>query len=141
MPVPESAPDCSKAGAIRAPGRWKENRMDCVPIDWERVDVLRAEVGSAFDEVLDLFLEEMDEAIGKIPASSDPEALAEALHFLRGSASNLGLNCYCEMSRKIEAEVAKGHAVSVQPLIDAYAKAKDILLAAAAGSGSRMQAG
>jgi HPt (histidine-containing phosphotransfer) domain-containing protein len=62
-------------------------------INWERVNELRDEVGSDdFLEVVDLFLEEVEDVIERLKASPDPAAYEADLHFLRGSAVNLGFD-------------------------------------------------
>jgi hypothetical protein len=57
-------------------------------IDWTCVSDLREEVGDEdFQEVISLFVEEVESAL----AGLDPAAPAsEDLHFLKGSALNLG---------------------------------------------------
>jgi len=60
-------------------------------IDWNRVDELRTEVGPEdFIEVVDLFLEEVDEIIDRFRNGAQEENLEETLHFLKGSALNIG---------------------------------------------------
>ena len=62
-------------------------------IDWDRVRELRAEVGEdAFDEVVELFLDEVDESVESLTPGCDVPA---ALHFIQGSAENLGLKEFC----------------------------------------------
>ncbi|WP_081536067.1 Hpt domain-containing protein [Rhodovulum sp. P5] len=98
-------------------------------IDWARIDELRSEVGEdAFGEVLDLFLEEVDEVIARLPQTTDPETLAGELHFVRGSALNLGLRDFCGLCRDIEDRLAGGQPVELGPLVTCYAESKDCLL-------------
>ncbi len=62
-------------------------------IDWLRVADLRMEIGDeAFGEVVALFLEETDEVILRLPKLQTLSDVARDLHFLKGSALNLGLN-------------------------------------------------
>lgn len=69
-------------------------------IDWDRVRELRQEIGAEnFDEVVDLFLEEADEAIARLSATAGAKALSADLHFLKGAALNLGfaqLSALCQ---------------------------------------------
>jgi len=59
-------------------------------VDWSRVRALHAEIGTAdFREVVDLFLEEVDETVARLRAH-DAASLAADLHFLKGSALSLG---------------------------------------------------
>ncbi|MCC0063448.1 MAG: Hpt domain-containing protein [Defluviimonas sp.] len=60
-------------------------------ISWERVADLKADFGEdGFAEVVAVFLEEFDAAVAELGAAKDGEALARALHFLKGGALNLG---------------------------------------------------
>lgn len=57
-------------------------------IDWVRVETLRQEIGATdFAEVVALFLEETDEVAARMTAGP---GLRADLHFLKGSALNLG---------------------------------------------------
>lgn len=57
-------------------------------IDWDRVENLRQEIGfTDFSEVVALFLEETDEVAARMTAGP---GLRADLHFLKGSALNLG---------------------------------------------------
>ncbi len=61
-------------------------------INWQRVNELREEVGSEdFLEVVDLFLEEVVE---RLRANPDPSTYEADLHFLKGSALNLGFRAF-----------------------------------------------
>ncbi|NRA98300.1 MAG: Hpt domain-containing protein [Rhodobacteraceae bacterium] len=56
---------------------------------WSRVQELRDEVGDEdFAEVVELFLEEVEAALDRLATA--PENVREELHFLKGSALNLG---------------------------------------------------
>lgn len=60
-------------------------------IDHARVSELRAEVGSEdLAEVVQLFCEEVEETLDRIMSHPSP-SLAEDLHFLKGSALNIGM--------------------------------------------------
>ena len=62
-------------------------------INWARVASLREEVGPEdFDEVVELFLEEVDEEIDGLLSLDNTTTIAEKLHFLKGSALNLGFS-------------------------------------------------
>lgn len=56
---------------------------------WSRVEELRDEVGKDdFDEVVELFLSEVEAALARLADNSTNAA--EELHFVKGSALNLG---------------------------------------------------
>ena len=92
-------------------------------IDWNHVQKLRDEIGAdAFDEVVDLFLEEVETAVGRLrdlPDGHDPEA---QLHFLRGSALNLGFIGFADLCHRGEVAAASGagDAVDLTGLLRCY---------------------
>lgn len=60
-------------------------------IDWQRVETLLEDVGGEdFCEVVEIFLDESDAVIDRLAAAPDPARFEEDLHFLKGSALNLG---------------------------------------------------
>lgn len=82
-------------------------------IDWARVAELRDEIGSDdFAEVVALFLEEADEVVARLPACADAKSLESALHFLKGSALNLGFARLAQLCQEGE-RLAAGGAVDV----------------------------
>ncbi|MDP2739485.1 MAG: Hpt domain-containing protein [Pseudorhodobacter sp.] len=83
-------------------------------IDWERVADLRSEIGSdGFDEVITLFLEETDEVIARLSARPDPARVERDLHFLKGSALNLGFHALAALCQEGERRAASGQAAMV----------------------------
>jgi len=78
-------------------------------IDWERVQELKDEVGAEdFDEVVDLFLEEVEENLTSLTPTLAPKDMEEVLHALRGSALNLGFGVFAEICQKGETTAAAG---------------------------------
>jgi HPt (histidine-containing phosphotransfer) domain-containing protein len=66
-------------------------------IDWTRVADLRSEIGDeSFAEVIDLFLEETDEVTLRLSQANPSPAIGRDLHFLKGSALNLG---FCDLAQ------------------------------------------
>lgn len=64
---------------------------DRIMINWSRVSELRSEIGaSEFQEVVDLFLEEVETLLARLYHDPKPELYEEDLHFLKGCAVNLG---------------------------------------------------
>lgn len=77
-------------------------------IDWNRVAALREEVGPEdFEEVVELFLQEVDEEIETLSGVSPSDGLADKLHFLKGSAMSLGFRAFSEMCQAGEAALAQ----------------------------------
>jgi HPt (histidine-containing phosphotransfer) domain-containing protein len=78
-------------------------------IDWSQVAQLRQEVGvEDFDEVLDLFFEEVEEVTTRLAQSTPSKDLGEGLHFLKGSALNLGFAAFSMACQKGENLCANG---------------------------------
>ncbi|WP_114286871.1 Hpt domain-containing protein [Candidatus Halocynthiibacter alkanivorans] len=78
-------------------------------IDWQRVTDLRDEVGSEdFKEVLDLFLEEVEEVITRMRRMPDPARYEEDLHFLKGSSLNLGFAAFSTLCEEGEQNALQG---------------------------------
>ena len=81
-------------------------------IDWLRMSELRDEIGQdGFDEVVDVFLEEADEVLARL--IQDPLPTQEDLHFLKGSALNLGLSDLAAICQEGERKAAAGLAVDI----------------------------
>ncbi|MCP4820320.1 MAG: Hpt domain-containing protein [Shimia sp.] len=83
-------------------------------INWERVEELRDEIGAEdFDEVVDLFLDEVEEVIERLSVAPVLSTLEADLHFLKGSALNLGFETFSQMCQAGEAASAAGQAATV----------------------------
>ena len=83
-------------------------------IDWKRVEDLREEIGAdGFAEVADMFLEEADEAVRTLVCGIAADAVEDQLHFLKGSALNLGLAELAALCQEGERRAATGQAASV----------------------------
>ena len=80
-------------------------------IDWTRVAELRDEIGPEdFDEVAELFLMEVEDTLGRLgKAEKNASEMQELLHFLKGSALNLGFRDVSEVCSKGEKDAAQGH--------------------------------
>jgi HPt (histidine-containing phosphotransfer) domain-containing protein len=101
-------------------------------IDWERVHDLRQEVGAReFEEVVDLFLEEVDEVMARLRRAPDPATFEEDLHFLKGSAMNLGFTELVRLCQAGESAAAAGRAdtVDLGPVLASYDVARAAFLA------------
>ncbi|OIQ68967.1 Hpt domain protein [mine drainage metagenome] len=90
-------------------------------IDWQRVACLRAEIGEDdFAEVVALFLEEVDEALDRLNGATTPAASEAALHFLKGSALNIGFVDFAAICHAGEREAAAGKAVDARAISARY---------------------
>ncbi len=83
-------------------------------IDWSRVEELRAEIGAEdFDEVVALFFEEADDAAVRLSGADGDLPVEAVLHFLKGSALNLGLSELAALCQAGEKAAAAGQAETV----------------------------
>lgn len=100
-------------------------------IDWPRVRELKDEVGSdSFDEVVELFLEEVEEVITRLH-TDDRTQLEQDLHFLKGSALNLGFEAFSTLCLEGERISAEGNAagVNLPHILASFAASKETFLA------------
>ena len=107
-------------------------KEECLMIDWNRVNTLKEEVGAEdFDEIIALFLEEVDASVEKLQDAPDPATLGEDLHFIKGSAAGLGFSAFVEQCHTGEILCRKGQAdqVNVAAILEAYSASKIQFLA------------
>jgi HPt (histidine-containing phosphotransfer) domain-containing protein len=100
-------------------------------IDWSRVTTLRDEVGSEdFDEVVELFLEEVDDVVARLETAPEPLTLSEDLHFLKGSAMSLGFRQFSALCQAGENAAAQGKAenVNIQEILGNYKRSRQHFL-------------
>ena len=105
-------------------------------IDWDRVRELRSEVGEEdFAEVAELFLAEVDEVTDRLARVPDPARLKDDLHFIKGSAYNLGFEQLGALCAAGERRAAEGAAdtVDVGAVLDCYARSRRSFLDGMAG--------
>ena len=109
-------------------------------IDWTRVEELRAEIGDAgFAEVVDLFLDEVEEVVARLHAATGRARLEDDLHFLKGSAWNLGFADFgaaCQLGERTAA-LGLGDTVNVKAVLDCYAVSKAAFIAGLADPAQR----
>lgn len=101
-------------------------------IDWTRAKALLEEIGpDDFAEVAALFLEEADSVIERLRDAPDPARFEEDLHFLKGSALNLGFEAMAEACSEGEriARAGRWGAVDISALISLYSASKQAFLA------------
>lgn len=96
-------------------------------IDWTRIKNLRDEVGAEdFDEVVEIFIEEVAETIERLRASPQVETLGEDLHALKGSALNLGFESFSDLCQAGETLAGEGRAdeIKLEPILASYDASK-----------------
>jgi HPt (histidine-containing phosphotransfer) domain-containing protein len=106
-----------------------------VMIEWNRLAELRAEIGA--DDLADvaaLFLEEADETVARIAGGLPGAQLEAELHFLKGSALNLGLRALAALCQEGERRAAQGDGAGVDPgqIVSVYQASKAAFLGALA---------
>lgn len=101
-------------------------------IDWGRVCELRDEIGAEdFAEVVQLFLEETEKVANKLGNDTSPHAVESALHFLKGSALNLGfrdLAALCQIGEKAAA-AGRSDTVDLSQVVAVYERSKRAFVA------------
>lgn len=101
-------------------------------IQWTRVNELREEVGAEdFDEVVDLFLEEVEEVIQDLSPDSTANQMEQHLHFLKGSALNLGFRTFSDLCQDGESRSAKGETgtINLTAIIEGFEQSKTAFIA------------
>ncbi|MEE4187597.1 MAG: Hpt domain-containing protein [Roseobacter sp.] len=100
-------------------------------IDWNRVAALREEVGPEdFDEVVELFLQEVDEEIETLTVTTAADGLAEKLHFLKGSALSLGFREFSSLCQSGEMSLSQNPEaeIDLNGIQHSYSTSRDVFL-------------
>ena len=97
-----------------------------VMIDWERVKELRGEIGADdFAEVVEMFLEEADEAVTRLAPTLTAKAMEADLHFLKGAALNLGFVALSGLCQDGERRAAAGSTeIDLTAVVQVYTESK-----------------
>jgi len=93
-------------------------------IDWTQIEALRADLGGGFDELVEVFLEEVDAAMAALDPGAAPRDQAAALHFLKGSALNLGFAAFAGLCSAGEQAALRGAHVDLGPIRAAFAESR-----------------
>ena len=95
-------------------------------IDWERVEELRGEFGfDEFCEVVQLFLDEVEESLERLRQPQSEARRAEEFHFLKGSALNLGFAELGRLCAEGESRCAdSGAPFDTGALVDCYFRSR-----------------
>ena len=99
-------------------------------INADRIRELRDEVGpDDLDEVVDLFCEEMEEVLETLDQSTAPE-FPDKLHFLKGSAMNLGFDRLSDLCQKEEHRLKSDPDTrpDIHAIRTTYAKSRQLLM-------------
>jgi len=100
-------------------------------IDWVRVEELREEAGNdGFAEIVELFLDEVEDTIGRLRARPDPGKFEADLHFLKGCAWNMGFvrfGAICNAGERL-ARVAMSE-VDLEAVFQGYAESRAAFIA------------
>ena len=92
-------------------------------VNWDRIRELREEIGEEdFAEVVDLFFAEVEMAIERLGRPATPAERETDLHFLKGSALNLGFDALGGLCEAGESRAASGllEEAEVRAVIEIY---------------------
>lgn len=96
-------------------------------IDWSRVEELRREIGDdGLAEVVELFLDEVEEAVMRLAGNGAPTA--DDMHFLKGSAWNLGFTDFGALCHDGERQIRAGRPIDRGAVADSYGRSKQAFL-------------
>lgn len=101
-------------------------------IDWDRVSELRSEIGDdGFGEVVELFLDEVEEVVMRLGGAPNPARYEEDLHFLKGSAWNLGFADFGALCQDGERKAAAGRQaeIDISAVLECYGRSKQQFMA------------
>lgn len=100
-------------------------------IDWTHVKDLKADMGEAFDEIIEVFQVEVEEALARLPSATTAESLAAELHFLKGAALNLGFEEFASLCAEGETRAASGSvdAIDLARIADCFADSRAAFVA------------
>ncbi|KNG93906.1 histidine kinase [Pseudaestuariivita atlantica] len=83
-------------------------------IAWDQVEELREAVGAEeFGELVDVFLEEVEGALAMLSPTADATTLEAQLHFLKGSALNLGFAEFSALCQAGESAARAGNTAAI----------------------------
>lgn len=95
-------------------------------IDWGRISELRGEIGEDdFDEVVEIFLEEVEEVLQRLGSSQGNNLVAD-LHYLKGCALNLGFKSLSQLCSEGEDAINAGQPVDPNEIVETFHKARQM---------------
>lgn len=96
-------------------------------VDWKRIEELQAEIGpAAFEQVLAMFVIELDDGFRRLARLEDPRDAPATLHAMKGAALSIGLDRLARLCLELERAPVDRPALA---LADALKDAKAELLA------------
>jgi len=100
-------------------------------INWVRIEELKDDIGAEdISDIVDLFLDEVEEVIERLRDGRQMASIEQDLHFLKGSALNLGFDRMGALCSKGEKQAAIGKAdVPINQIIAVYDSSKIEFLA------------
>ena len=104
-------------------------------IAWDRLNELRAEIGDEdLADVAAMFLEEADEVVAQLVGVLPDSQIESQLHFLKGSALNLGLSDLSALCQDGErrASLGQGNEIDLGRITAVYEASKAAFLGALA---------
>ncbi len=106
-------------------------RASAKMINWDRVMDLRDEVGpDDFAEIATLFLEEADEVVSRLSLENGAKSMESDLHFLKGSALNLGFEDFARLCQSGERMAANGQTdIPLDSVRSSYEQSRSALVA------------
>ena len=99
-------------------------------IDWDRVSDLLDDVGAdEFEPVLELFIDEVEHLVMQL-TKDDAGLLERYMHFLKGSAWNLGFAEFGATCQQVETLAAKRDLdnVSIGAIVECYSNSKKLFM-------------
>lgn len=94
-------------------------------INWDKVEELREDIGAEdFGEIVEVFLQEVEEELASLPGKAVSE-LAASMHFLKGSALNLGFEGFAEKCLQGERAATE---IEIPALLSCYDASKSQFL-------------
>jgi len=100
-------------------------------IDWERIEQLERDFGTeCLTEVIHMFFSEAEEVIAPLRRGDARRDLRSDMHFLKGSALNLGFRQLASLCSEAEQLAARGRRseVGIAEILGAYDAARGAIL-------------
>ncbi|MDO9639050.1 MAG: Hpt domain-containing protein [Pseudotabrizicola sp.] len=78
-------------------------------IDWQIANDLKQAIGpEVFEEVVTVFFQETDSTLNRLLGATTADAMKSELHFMKGSALNLGFSDLAQICQRLESRAEAG---------------------------------